>query len=69
MLARSVSVPEAAAYVGDAPETIMSVYAHFIRESDSMAKWALDLSLSPSRSRPIATRSRHEAHSVTPKCR
>ena len=47
MLARGVSIPEVAAYVGDAPETIMGTYAHFIRESESMAKRALDLALSP----------------------
>jgi integrase len=45
MLARGVSVPEVAAYVGDAPETIAGTYAHFTRESESMAKRALDLAL------------------------
>lgn len=45
MLAAGVSVVEVAAYVGDSAETIMSVYAHFLRESESKAKRALDLSL------------------------
>jgi integrase len=45
MLGRGVSVVEVAAYVGDAPETIISTYAHFLRESKSVAKGALDLSL------------------------
>ena len=46
MLARGVSVVEVAAYVGDAPETIISTYAHFLRESESLAKHALDLAFS-----------------------
>ena len=47
MLAAGVSLAEVAAYVGDAVETIMTTYAHFLRESESMAKRALDVALSP----------------------
>ena len=47
MLGRGVSIVEVAAYVGDSAETIMSTYAHFLRDSPSMAKSALDLALSP----------------------
>jgi integrase len=43
MLAHGVTPVEVAAYVGDAPETILSTYSHFLRESKSMAKSALDL--------------------------
>jgi integrase len=46
MLTNGVSVVEVAAYVGDTPETIMSTYAHFLRESRSHAKRALDGALS-----------------------
>jgi hypothetical protein len=60
MLSRGVSVVEVAAYVGDAPETIISTYAHFLRESQSMAKTALDLSLAgvavdPQRDKPATS--------------
>ena len=47
MLGRGVSIVEVAAYVGDSAETIMSTYAHFLRDSQSFAKTALDLALSP----------------------
>jgi site-specific recombinase XerD len=47
MLGRGVSLVEVAAYVGDAPETIMGVYAHFLRESEPHAMRALDLALAP----------------------
>jgi integrase len=46
MLGRGVSIVEVAQYVGDSAETIMSTYAHFLRDSTSMAKTALDLALS-----------------------
>lgn len=43
LLAQGVPVPEVAAYIGDAPGTVMDVYSHFLRGSESMAKRALDL--------------------------
>ena len=46
MLGRGVSIVEVAAYVGDSSETIMSTYAHFLRDSQSFAKSALDQALS-----------------------
>jgi integrase len=47
MLSRGVPIPEVAAYVGDSAETIMTTYAHFLRDSESFAKSALDIALSP----------------------
>jgi integrase len=47
MLARGVPITEVAAYVGDAVETISSTYAHWLRDSDPMAKGALDAALGP----------------------
>lgn len=47
MLARGVPITEVAAYVGDAVETVSAVYAHWLRDSDSMAKGALDAALGP----------------------
>ena len=46
MLGRGVSIVEVAAYVGDSSETIMSTYAHFLRDSRSFAKSAMDQALS-----------------------
>jgi integrase len=46
MLAHGVPIPEVAAYVGDSAETIMTTYAHFLRDSQSFAKSALDRALS-----------------------
>jgi integrase len=48
MLIRGVSVVEVAAFVGDSVGTITSVYAHFLRDSRSMAKLALDFALAGS---------------------
>ena len=45
MLARDVSLAEVAAYVGDAVETIVSTYTHFVRGSESRARHTLDLAL------------------------
>jgi len=47
MLARGVPLAEVAAYVGDAVETIASTYAHWLRDSDPMAKTALNAALGP----------------------
>ena len=49
MLAQGVSPVKVAAYVGDAPETILSTYTHFLRDSPSIAS-------SPSTSRWLRSR-------------
>jgi len=50
MLSHGVSPVEVAAYVGDAPETILTTYAHFLRDSKSLAKLALDATFTEGRS-------------------
>lgn len=47
MLARGVPITEVANYIGDAVETVSEVYAHWLRDSDSLAKGALDAALGP----------------------
>jgi integrase len=42
MLAHNVPIPEIAHYIGDAVETVSRVYAHWLRDSPSRAKQALD---------------------------
>lgn len=54
MLARGVPITEVAAYVGDAVETVSSTYAHWLRDSESMAKGALDAALGPVPPKPKA---------------
>jgi integrase len=50
MLARQVSIPEVAHYVGDAVETVTRVYAHWLRGAPSLAKQALNETLTPPKS-------------------
>ena len=54
MLGQGVPLAEVAQYIGDAPETVIKVYTHFISDAPKAAKLALDRALAPPPELPAA---------------